>query len=413
MRNPHALPFDLQDVPPQRWPETPVVIHHNRLTGLNDGNDEGYRDVPTVVASRVEPLVIIDGDMLTTPEFDGVNMYGKPDNFQKRGGGLEGGGILLRETMARTLRAINAQIRRVFGGEFELVPTDGYRSAVRQQSTFLFMLQQMLSKQGKKIEEMTDEELLQFGRFTDTNASCVPAREDDSYGESFQQLLADTQFLPQLEGEDRVKAVQDYLTISANAKTGRAPHLQIETNATTAHAGGGAVDVNIWGPSPVTGKRVPLVHAPSAFAHPMCGTLFLEKDANFDVFKQLWLQHPEIQSHMQELGYNSPDIFSFKDWEVLRRALRIRHHAFVNMHVRGSYYDLDSPTDANESWHYQIPNIATVDGVTYASPQSAATHPGSGNTCHVKLRLPPGSEAVYGAKDAFEYVEKYYGHASA
>jgi|GEM_PF-5819572 len=414
MRTPSCLPFELEDVPPEKWPETPVVIHHNSLTNLGDGDDSGYRDVPRIVTVKPEPLVRIDGDMYVTPELDGVNMYGRPDDMLKMGGGIEGGGILLRETIARTLRAMNAQIRKVFGGQFELVPADGYRSAVRQQSVFKFMFRRNADAQKIDLGTVTDEQLLTLGRFTETNASAVSLKNNEIFLQLIAELEQDSGFLPQFQGTDRNAAVRDYISVSANTGIGRAKHIEIETDTATAHGGAGAVDLNIWGPSPINGKRVPLVHTPAAFAHSMSGTLFLENDANFDVFKQLWIKHEEVRKHMAELGYDSPDTFTFeRDWNMLRMAHRVRHHSFINLGVRGSFYDPNNPNEAGENWHYQIGNIATVDGVVYASPQSAATHPGSGNTCHVKLRQPAGSEAVWGAKDAFAYVEDHYGHTPA
>lgn len=85
---------------PELWTKTPIKRNMNGLTGLIEGDDNGYRDVRTLPTN---PAPLVGPDVTCLAAYDGWNLKGLQDPKIILPGGLRDGALVVRETFARDI----------------------------------------------------------------------------------------------------------------------------------------------------------------------------------------------------------------------------------------------------------------------------------------------------------------------
>ncbi len=400
---------------PDAWASIPINIKTNPITGALDGDDHGYRDVPDVPSE--EPMIDVGNMVLCTGDYDGKDIYGGRKRVLP--GGVRDGKFLLRQTFAEGLVALDKLVYRITGGNMQFQLVDGYRTPMRQAAGFTETMAELAGIDGLKLDSLVPWQQVKYGRMADLTFSWVRLAPSAELDVTKVQLLADKEFTQDLQDAIDAKlitgtldeAVGDYILHSVNNNLGRAAGRGIKLNGNrNAHSGGGAVDLMVRGK--LNGKTVPLSHVPFDYADPISGMMYLEGD-NFDAYVALAKSDLRLTTHLQKLGFPTPDAFKKSDWEIMRVANRIRYYAFMT--AGGSFYDPGDPTQAGENWHFQLGNIVySTDGnVLMAEPNLSDKHPNAGNTCHSLLRMKPEKRmAVRTGDSAWQLVEKNFGHVA-
>lgn len=401
---------------PDLWADTPITITTNHLTGVLDGDDHGYRDVPDIDSN--EEMVDAGLQLYVTPDYDGFDIYGGRKRVLP--GGVCGGRLLLRRYLAVGLSHLDDQIRRLTGNAMQLQLVDGYRTPQRQAAGFTETMMELAAIDGLGLETLTPSQQVLYGRRADLTFSWVRVCQDDAYAAVLAELRADGDFMQQLRdgigsgqiGGSLDDALSDYILHSVNNNFGRAAGRGIRLNGNrNAHSGGGAIDLMIRGK--LGGRTVPLSHVPFDYASPISAMLYLEGD-NYSAYVAAAKADQRLADHLKQLGFDTPDDFKRSDWTLLQQANRIRYYAFLC--AGGSFYDPGDPTQAGENWHFQLGNkVYGLDGaVLLAEPSLSGEYPDAGNTCHTLLRVPAGPKrvAVRTGNSAYALVQATFGHTS-
>lgn len=402
-------------IPPEQWAETPIKREINPLTadekhpeGYREGEDKGYRKIATL-KDVTEPLVEPAG-VRTRPSYDGFNEYGDEKNESiALAGGLENGELVVREGVARALDHAQQILDDVFGGEFNIVALDGFRSRDRQAAGFTRIMKEVLAgNENPSITEMYDAGMTADGTFAWVNADTDSAEYAAIASELMATAKEEIEAIAARKGEVTSEVVEELIyeiiTISANSKVGpaagRGVPLIFENNA---HAGGGAVDMMF---TDRTGKLINKV--PFDFVGPEAGMDYMEDYANFEKFLATARGKGTLKKHLERMGFASPEAFTQKDWEMIRNALRIRYHLMKA--VGATYYSAHDSNDGGEDWHIEPGNVTFgLNGKVVSQTESASRVFDSGNPGHALQKHGRQATAVWGGSTAHIIARRDFG----
>lgn len=390
---------------PEDWETTRIQRGRNAVTGMIEGNDDGYGAIVTL---KVNPSPLVVPDVDTRSVYDGFDAYtGKVDPSRKpMPGGLEGGKIVVRETFARDLKNANDLLQTVFKGKYRICVLDGFRSGPRQRLGYYEMLKYLMNQAGLKAGDVDTRvaDFIQLGKAAHGTFCYLQADLQSAQAKNaLTRLAADSRFMEGIrEYATRAsKTVGEslalYITVSANSGLGRAADVPVlfEWNA---HAGGGAADVMLLG-----ANGLPINPVPFDYPGPEARMDFMEDDANFDLYVAAAKENDLLSAHLGRLGL-SPTTFTRKNWDTMRDALRVWYHLVI---AKGwTYYSEEA---CGENWHLEGANVCRdvlQNRVFDAEDQTAQAYPNSGNPGHTLQVLGKDAIAVWGGKTAHELLAK-------
>lgn len=408
-RNPYPISMG-------EWRNARIERPINPITGLVEGDDAGYRNMATLGHNR-SPLVI--PDVMIRGCYDGTDEYGERRADIALPGGVEGGKLLLRQTVAFGIQLLDQLVYEASDGEFIVAALDGFRSERRQAAGFTRLLRQQMDllgvTDGNHVERLPD--FMRCSRTADGTFSWVRLAaseqleaakkqldEDATFKERLTDwLLADLQMndIRDLRAQDYMQGVKEYLTVSANSGIGIGGGLALKSEC-NAHAGGGACDVFVVDRE--TGKPMNIV--PFDYPGPEAGMDFMEGEGAFDRYLAAAEKNPLLKAHLQKLG-TTVSAFSLADWERIREAIRILYHA-----AKGAGFTYYSSDHGGENWHLEPGNIIyepSTGGVVAFEALTAELHPDSGNPGHTLQRLGKNAVAVWGGSTAHEIARQNHG----
>lgn len=372
---------------PELWTKTPIKRNMNGLTGLIEGDDNGYRDVRTLPTN---PAPLVGPDVTCLAAYDGWNLKGLQDPKIILPGGLRDGALVVRETFARDIEDAEQVLLRVFGGQYRICALDGFRSWVRQAAGFTSLLVGWMKKFDVDPQKTDDKivAFLQAGDKADGTFSWVNADVNSpAYETLANELKADARMEEQLLAYaatkqaddpkfDLNKAVYTYITVSANSGIGRAVKHQIplifEGNA---HAGGGACDIFL-----INSANRPLNPVPFDFPGPAAAMDYLENETHYDEYIRLLGSDEQLRTYMRTYWDKDASSFTREDWNMFRDALRVLYH--LAKAKRWTYYSSDH---GGENWHLEGGDIGYdvfTGEVLFSEAGSADKFPDSGNPGH-------------------------------
>lgn len=159
-------------VPAEQWPETPIVISTNPVTGKPHGDDAGYRKVATLEDNHEE--LVKPAGIETRPVYDGKDEYGREHNDLLPGGVREGV-LVVRKTLARALDYANQVLTDRLGGEYALVGLDGFRSGDRQRAGWDRLRKNLMTQAGVEDSKYADKGAIWGGNTCDTQLKVGPS----------------------------------------------------------------------------------------------------------------------------------------------------------------------------------------------------------------------------------------------
>jgi len=396
-------------VRPEQWIDTPIVRNVNPLTGLIEGDDNGYRKVRTL---RENPAPLVVPNVECRPFYDGIRENGQFDQSLVLPGGLKDRKLVVREKFGRDIENAQRFLTKEFGGEYSICALDGFRSWKRQAAGFSRLLREQMERRGVTVDNVDEQvaAFLEAGNTADGTVSWVNADVTSPlYAALVQELEGDVRFFTQLRDyaatqsgqlEDALdEAFYAYITISTNSDIGRAANrgipLVFENNA---HAGGGACDIFL-----MDRNGIVLNHIPFDYPGPEAGMDYLEDDANFEKFCAKAVTDEMIRNHLLALGL-TPEKFSWNDWTRFRSAIRVLYHL---AQAKGwTYYSSDH---GGENWHLEGGNILydALTGDPIDSEASAVAFPDSGNPGHALQRHGREAVAVWGGESGHMAAQKF------
>lgn len=391
--------------------ERPII----EATGLPDGDDAGYRDVP--VADDGEPMVALSEEdgLLLRPIYDGIDpIDGQRNESNILPGGVEGK-MLVRESMAAGLRSFAAYLQNRYGDSVKPIVVDAFRSYQRQAAGHAGLLVKALGSNKRP----SAEEMFRAGQKADATFSYVRLDQRASEVSTFlndvktsTDLAKDLQSLATALGIPFDQVLEEYATFCVNLNvrqqlgldrdvenpynSDKGGDLNFENNA---HAGGGAVDMFLG----VNGQIASTL-APYDFMGPWAAKEILEDDARFDLYVEEARRNPELRTFLQRLGM-TPETLTLEDWQFAKEANRVLHH--VTAVMGATYYSASNPEEGGENWHVQFPNRqrSPVTGEVVYESSSASSYPNSGNPGQALLRMPKGKAvAVWGGTQAHQQL---------
>lgn len=406
-------------IPVDQWDETPIKREHNPNTGFLEGEDDGYRNVSTLKANP-EPMVVPDVE--TRAIYDGDDLYDGSHNPKNEWeGGLEGRVQVVREMVARALDEMQRIMDEHSAGELKLVLLDGFRSGPRQSAGFRTTLHQVLQQRGLKDPTVT--QLYGAARTANGTFSWVaPDTNSPQYAAAMNALKADRvlgqeveaiarqqlQEGQQLSPESVDKIFADLIAISVNGRMGPAKDFPVPLNCeNSSHSGGGAVDVMM------TYQGSLAEPVPFDWVGKEASMDYMEDPAHFDEYKAEAARNPALREHLTKLGFEKPESFTWRDWELMRNVLRIRYHLLKS--CNGTYYSAHDSNEGGENWHIEPDGVLLYgpDGnVISRSALADRFQSGSGNPGHTIQKLGRGATAVYGGGSAHEIARRDFGLAA-
>lgn len=391
-------------IQPENWKTEPL---ENTLPD----DDSGYREVKTLPDNTQTKLVTPTQGIIRQP-YAGQNIYnGASDDPLRLRGGTDKNEFLVREQVARGIDYISQEIlRKLFGGEYQLILLDGLRTAARQADGHAGVLKQNLERAGITNPEPAD--ILKHGRDADRLFSFVNIAKTDAYTALLERLMKNERFVASIENAMEMSksdlnfqqalkvAIEEYIAISANSGIGLAADeglvLDAEKNV---HAGGGTFDTFI-----ADAKGMPLTIVPFDYmSRPELISLrFMEDDRNYDVFMKAVSEDPVLQEHLKRLGYANPEVdFKRADWNIMREARRV--------HIR-SIIALGGTSYMDEPWHFTLGRkIDGLDGKPIAEEGHTKEFGDSGATGHTVIKEGRSGTAVWGGASALKLVEEEHG----
>lgn len=387
---------------PLKWEETPIVRGKNEVTGMIEGNDDGYGRVDTL-KNNPSPLVV--PDVLVRAVYDGFDPYtGDLDVSRAMPGGLDGRKLVVREALARDLEDANKLLLKVFGGRYRLAIYDGFRSGPRQRLGFNGVLDYYLLASRLKPDDV-DARAADFtvlGKKAHGTFCYLQADLGSPQAVALiDTLRKDSRFMDEMKdcadciGKTVDEAIALYVTVSANSGLGRATNVPVmfEWNA---HAGGGAADVFLVG-----ANGLPINPVPFDYPGPEARMDFLEDDANFEKYVVAARTNELLRKHLERLGLTA-DTFKRTHWLEMRAALRVWYHL-----VKAKGWTYYSEEDCGENWHLEGANVCKdvlTGQVFYEENLTSANYPHSGNPGHTLQVLGKQATAVWGGKTAHDLL---------
>ena len=420
-RSPLASGLDLD-----RYGDTPIVLTPNPNTGYKWGEDgpnsahgrknPGYRGMQTLKEND-EPLVVPNVEARSV--FDGASLNGREDDptTYKLDGALAGGVMVLREMVARAVDMADGDVREASGGEMHLAIVDGLETWKRQKDGFKRTLGGLWTKEGG-VEAATLADLHALGMKANGTYCYVQAdKNSPEYADLARGLLTSGDSASEVEeiaqrmavekhlsiDQARERTILELLSISSNADAGPAAGRGLALNFDpNAHAGAASAD--LFPIDSKTGRSLSIV--PYPWVGEEAAMDYLEDDANYDRYLDVWRREKGLQDHMKMAGFDSPEDFKFSDWERFRRANRIRYFALVG--VGCTFYSADPSSEGGEGWHFEGDGVKLIDRtgklIMVSKYVSSRFGFGHGNPGHTLQMRGPKAIAVYGG---------FSGHARA
>jgi hypothetical protein len=397
----------------EAWRTTRIDRGINPLTELIEGDDAGYRDMPTLRQNR-SPLIV--PNVTIRASYDGTDEFGEKQDALP--GGLVEGKLVLRETAARGIELLNQLVYEASDGEFAIVALDGFRSEERQAAGFTRLLRQQMSPagvtEGNHLQNIPA--FMRCSRIADGTFSWVRLAESPRLQSVLSGLQQDAEFtagiaqwimadleidLGDVQTHHYQSAIREYLTVSANCGFGHGAGLLLNSEC-NAHAGGGACDVFVFDK---TGKPMNLVYFD--YAGPEAGMDFMEHDGAYEQYCTAVGQNPLLAQYLRRCGFDDISKFTLHEWERIRGAIRILYHA-----ARGAGMTYYSSDHGGENWHLEPGNIVyepSTGGVVAFEGLTAQLHPNSGNPGHTLQTLGKGRMAVWGGATAHSQARLNFG----
>ncbi len=219
---------------PLKWEETPIIRRVNGVTGMIEGNDDGYGQVKTL---QINPSPLVVPEVLTRSVYDGFDPYtGVFDASKAMPGGLEGRQLKVREAFARDLENADLLLQKVFGGRYRLAIYDGFRSGPRQRLGFKGVLNYHMVQNDLKPDDV-DTRIADFaelgkkahGTFCYLQADLGSSQAVDA----MERLRKESRFMSEMKecanrvGKTVDEAIALYVTVSANSGFGRATDVPV------------------------------------------------------------------------------------------------------------------------------------------------------------------------------------------
>jgi len=387
-------------VSPEQWPNTPITIEINPVTGRDDGDDKGYRQRPTL-EGNFERLVEPAG-LPTRPVYDGKTEYGT-DHNELLPGGVEGGKLVVRETVARMLDEANRALQEAFADEHQLAALDGFRSGERQKAGWDRLRQKLLAEAGiKDVNEPSVANLYTFGLASDDTFAFVnPDTNSPEYQALADELKADKVFMEELRAaarEDDDDPIFNYIAISANAGKGRAVGRNIPLIANPmAHNSGAAIDAMLIGRDGTLRS-----HIPFDFPGEIARMDFLERPDAFEVYTTALRDNQGLRAHVKEIGLD-PDNLTEGQFNKMRMDQRV---------LRALMDAVGATMYVGETWHFNGGiNPTTIDGKPLIPNNVYADKANiwGSNTCDAQLRLGSAGTAAFGGRTAEAVARRDWG----
>ena len=387
-----------------QWRKTPIQRGINPLTNLVEGDDSGYRQMTTLQINS-SPLVVPVVEVRAS--YDGMNEFGVFHPEIALAGGFSDGKLVLRETAARAIEYLDDLVRQASDNQFKLVALDGFRSGARQSAGFTRLLREQMKVIGLTVNGVSDRiaDFIAAGNIADGTFSWVNLIRSPGFAAAVKRLKANSVFMEQITDfaakssqehfseQDIDEAILTYLTISANSGIGEGGGLELNFEC-NAHAGGGACDVFVV--EVKSGRPINIV--PFDYAGDEAGMDFMEREGSYQAYLKAAAEKPELQKHLEKLGYRTPEFFQPSDWSYFQSANRLLYHAAKA--IGCTYYSGDV---GGENWHLEPGNMvydpATGDLVA-CERLTASAYPDSGNPGHTLQKIGKDAIAVWGGKSA-------------
>lgn len=352
--------------------QKPIVRGINPHTGLPDGDDSGYRNVPVCPEDDQNPDPLVD---VTKYGIKAVPVYAigsVPGLCPFYNNGL---GSQPKVLVRRPLALVEAnQLLEPYNRE--LVALDGWRSVQVQALLWVYIRNQMMRGEGIKNPNLSIAEEIRIGLKADEVGSYAPVLQDDAYKLAAETLLSERRDQIQqaidLLHIPEAEVVNLYLTFRGNHGV---DGLRLDTTALTAHGGGGAIDMYTISTRTglFTNMGVPFDYVPPHGTQINAAVMDYFDMPQVDVkeYRRMVETDPVLQRYLRELGINEVTERVFREAQTERR---IMFHTIEELH--GSYYSLR--IESGENWHAQFGN--TRGG------NQAHLYPNSGNSCHARLK---------------------------
>lgn len=351
--------------------ERKILAH----TGLLDGDDSGYRDVPIFQGDQEDP-----DPMVVLTEVDTLPVYARGSQTglcTMYDGGLGAPDVtLVRKPLVEPLVRAN-EILKPYGRKILVV--DGWRSYLTQMALWKYLRAEIIQNLGLKDGSLTLREELLVGIKADDVGSFVACVKDEKFAGAKVALMTEKGDELAAASTEFGKPTEVLAELFLHFQTDlRRTKLTLEDSAVTAHGNGGAVDC--WLLNTETGKPVNLGVGFDYFPPQQVMTLgpspavvnyFDMAKVNVEVFAAQVAADPHLQRYLSELGYDKVTS------EVFAEAQRERRLLFhTMMEIGASYFSLLD--DLGEPWHFNLGNLA--------GGKQAKMLPGSGNGCHALLK---------------------------
>lgn len=401
------------------WRTTPIVRSTNPLTGLIEGDDLGYRRMTTLRHNR-SPLVV--PNVLVRAYYDGDDEWGKYDSATVLPGGLMDRKLVLRETAARGIELLDQLVWEASDGEFIIAALDGFRSEKRQVAGFNRLLRAQMNLIGLTDSDIPHRiaDFMVCGGVADGTFSYVKVAENSLLDRAIDAIKLDADVMKQitdflvrkLDGGGDIRdlrqgdfeyGVLEYLTISANYGLGHGVGLRLNSEC-NAHAGAGACDVFVI--EAATGRPINPVYFD--YPGPEAGMDFMEGEGAYERYLAAVQEKPLLRLHLEKLG-ETPEAFTFTQWQYFQGAIRILYHA-----AKGAGFTYYSSEHGGENWHLEPGNIIyepSTGGVVASEILTAELHPDSGNPGHTLQTLGKSALAVWGGATAHQLARDKFGLA--
>ncbi len=377
--------------------DLPITRPINSFTSLLEGDDSGYRNVPTSVLeqSAPDPMVLVT-ETMTHPLYSRGATPGLCVHYPT---GLPGAPdqVIVRAPVAHMLVEADLLLAPY---DRRLVVVDGWRPYWVQRELWAYLRRQIMGALGLTSEAMSIYDELNVGIKADDVGSYCAVVENDTFHDVKQKLLTGSEAEELTSAAAQLsKSVDEAATLLLTFRANLGENnLSLQKDAVTAHGNGGSVD--LWMIDTKTSRYVNLgvpfdytARPGYQIASPAVINYFDLENVTPEVYAGEVAADPILRRYLSELGVANvtPEIFREAQYE--RRLL------FQAMEAVGATY-FSLSTELGEPWHFNAPN-------SYGGKQAnVAGLEGSGNGCHAILR--GKREAVWSNKMGHQLAQAFF-----
>ncbi|MEK7644434.1 MAG: hypothetical protein AAB390_03980, partial [Patescibacteria group bacterium] len=312
--------------------EIPITRETNLYTGLPEGDDAGYRDVPLSPLDEEHPDPFVRTTMMAVP----INAVGRtPRIMRMYPGGIPGAPrtTCVRRPVELALHEAS-QLLKPYGRD--LLILDGFRSAQTQAACWAADYRDALAlmgvTHGQQVDVLT---LLRAGLKADDNTSYSKVVRDDRFYETVNKFWLDHANEVGATATELQKTANeiDELAVTFLTNLGQLD-LRLDESATTAHGNGGAVDAFLVDIE--TGEPVQF-GAPYSYMNPP-GTELSPTVVNYFEIASLAEYEAAVEADLVLREYQSEHGIDRITERVFRTARRERRLLFHAMRAVGAPY---------------------------------------------------------------------------